>query len=310
MTPRHAKESDLFAETPIVTRNETSLKITLPKQADREPVSDTKSGAGSLLAGAGNASFEFPNDTGEPIVEILEGAAESRGDQCTGWEILDDHRHYYHRSNLRPLLGSLAIAGSLAHTNADQAISDWYQDDVRSGFSNEISQVAKHFGEQWEVVPIYVGASLLGRAPNAPPRVRMWGDRSLRSMIVGVPPLLLTQKILGSSRPRDIPPTSKWHLWADDNGASGHAFVGAVPFLVAAQLSDDPVARRCFFLASTLTAWSRINDNDHYTSQAIVGWYLAYLATRSVEQTDLANGPELVPLVNENGMGLGLTFGY
>ncbi len=123
-------------------------------------------------------------------------------------------------------------------------------------------------------------------------------------MLVGVPPLLFLQKALGSSRPNDMPPSSNWDFWADDNGASGHTFVGAVPFLVAAQLAEKPRRKAALMALSTLTGWSRINDNDHYLSQVIVGWWLAYAATQSVEDSDEDLNYEIAPIVIGDALGL------
>ena len=123
-------------------------------------------------------------------------------------------------------------------------------------------------------------------------------------MLVGVPPLLFLQKAIGSSRPNDIPASSEWNFWNDENGASGHTFVGAVPFLVAALLAERPSAKATWYTLSVLPGWSRINDNDHYLSQVIVGWWLAYAATQSVERSSLDLGYEINPIVIDGAPGL------
>ena len=222
-------------------------------------------------------------DDSDSIDEIPAAIATKR----TPWSILlDDQREFYSRQNLRPAMLTLGSAAILANTRMDQEFSDWYQTDVRTESLDNIADVAKLFGEQWPMVGLYASASLTGRWLEVDPRWAYWGDHSLRSMFVGVPPLLFLQKALGSSRPNDVPLSSDWDFWADDNGASGHAFVGAVPFLVAAQMAERPRVKATWFALSTLTGWSRINDNDHYLSQVIVGWWLAYAATNAVERSD------------------------
>ncbi len=223
---------------------------------------------------------------------------------------ISDQGNFYSRHNLPEFVLVLGAHGLLAHTTMDQEFADWYQQDVRNEFSDDLSSVFKEFGEQWQVVPIYVGASCLGRVCNMDPRVAMWGDRSFRSMLVGVPPLLLLQRALGSSRPNDSIPSSNWHWWADENGASGHTLVGAVPFLVAAQLTDRRLPKASLYFASTLTGWSRINDNDHYLSQVIMGWWLAHTATRAVAETDREHNLDIVPLRIGGASGLGLEWKY
>jgi membrane-associated phospholipid phosphatase len=224
--------------------------------------------------------------------------------QRSVWAVLmDDQREFYSRRNVKPAVLLLSTTAILASTTMDQEFADWYQSDVSSHSLDGIADVSKLFGEQWPMVGLYLSASVTGRWLDVDPRLANWGDRSLRSMFVGVPPLLFLQKALGSSRPNDVPPSSTWDFWADANGASGHTFVGAVPFLVAAQLAERPRAKGTWFVLSTLPGWSRINDNDHYLSQVIVGWWLAYAATHSVERSDLLDC-ELTPALIGNSFGL------
>ena len=237
-------------------------------------------------------------------IVLLDNKPATVVDERSAWAILmDDQREFYSRRNVRPALFTLGGAAVLANTNLDQEFTDWYQNDVRSESLDDVADVAKLFGEQWPMVGLYVSASLTGRWLDVDPQFSNWGDRSLRSMFVGVPPLLFFQKALGSSRPNDMPPSSTWDFWADDNGASGHTFVGAVPFLVAARLAKRPSAKATWYALSTMTGWSRINDNDHYLSQVIVGWWLAYAATTSVERSDEQNY-EIAPALIGDSIGL------
>ncbi len=222
--------------------------------------------------------------------------------------LISDQQHFYSQENFRPFLMTLGTSAILANTTMDQEFADWYQEDVRSNSLDEIAEVAKGFGEQWPMVGAYLGASAIGRMVGEDTRLATWGDRSFRSMLVGVPPLLLLQKALGSSRPNDIPPSSDWNFWNDNNGASGHTFVGAVPFLVAAQMADNPGPRTAWYVLSTLPGWSRINDNDHYLSQVVVGWWLAYAATRSIEGSDTDLNYQIAPVFIDGAPGIG--FGW
>lgn len=229
--------------------------------------------------------------------------------QSTWRLLLNDQKEFYLSSNIRPAVFSLGASAILSNTSMDQEFADWYQDDFRSESLDEVAKVAKSFGEQWPMMGAYAAASLTGRLLDEDSRLAAWGDQSTRSMLVGVPPLLFLQKAIGSSRPNDVPSTSKWHFWNDENGASGHTFVGAVPFLVAAQMTDDPRWKSTWAVLSTFTGWSRINDNDHYLSQVIIGWWLAYASTRSVDRSN--QGPfEVKPLFQYGGIGLGVDWDY
>ncbi len=230
-------------------------------------------------------SFEFQSPT---ILEIL----------------YSDQLHFYSREHLRPFMLTLGGSAILANTQLDQEFTDWYQNDVRSESSDDIAKFAKVFGEQWPMMGAYLTASIGGRLLPNDSHLAHWGDRSMRSMFVGVPPLLFMQKALGSSRPNESPIASNWDFWADENGASGHAFVGAVPFLVAAQMAKSPRHKATWLALSTLPGWSRINDDNHYLSQVVMGWWLAYTATHSVRKSDDSLNYQISPWVIEDSLGL------
>ena len=77
-----------------------------------------------------------------------------------------------------------------------------------------------------------------------------WGSRSLRTFAVGAPPLYVLQLATGASRPADGH-GSHWHWFNDNNGVSGHAFIGAVPFLAAAEMVENPWAKGSLYVCST-----------------------------------------------------------
>lgn len=118
--------------------------------------------------------------------------------------------------------------------------------------------------------------------------------------------MLLMQWATGGSRPTED--DSHWRPFHDNNGVSGHAFIGAVPFLTAGRMGqDNRLARYLLYAASALPAWSRVNDNAHYPSQAFLGWFLAWEATGAVFQTDKGSrSVSLVPMITEDACGLAL----
>lgn len=298
--------ASVTTESDLLTDDDSRQTGVVSKETTNRDRDDDMSG--------GANQYSQPMDA-QPMLVDLETSADSNrfthqiasspATRPSWFEIMkSDQVHFYSRENLRPAIGTLGVAAILANTTMDQEFSDWYQQDVRSNSLDEIANVTKSFGEQWPMVGAYVGASLGGRLIGDDTRIALWGDRSLRSMFVGVPPLLLFQKTLGASRPNDRPPSSNWHFWADDNGVSGHTFVGAVPFLVAAEMAEDRRAKATWLALSTLTGWSRINDNDHYLSQVIAGWWLAYASTRSVARSDASLNYEIAPVVIGDAAGM------
>lgn len=136
-----------------------------------------------------------------------------------------------------------------------------------------------------------------------------WGERSLRAILVGGPPMLLLQEVTGGSRPDETSHNSDWAFWHDNNGVSGHSFMGAIPFITAAQMTENRLFKGTFYAVSTLTGLSRVNDDAHYPSQVLLGWWMAYLAVSSVSQTELDDQAyRIVPLPIANGAGIGIEF--
>jgi membrane-associated phospholipid phosphatase len=89
----------------------------------------------------------------------------------------------------------------------------------------------------------------------------------------------------GASRPaEDV--GSKWHFWNDNNGVSGHAFVGAVPFLAAAEMVESPLLKGTLYVCSTFVGFSRMTTDSHYPSQVFLGWYLAWASSVAVNRTE------------------------
>jgi len=97
--------------------------------------------------------------------------------------------------------------------------------------------------------------------------------------------LLATQWLTGGTRPDEG--SSRGRPFHDDHGVSGHAFIGAVPFLTAGRMcAENPLARYLLYAASTRPTLSRINDNAHYPSQPFPGWFLAWEATGAIAQPE------------------------
>ena len=101
-------------------------------------------------------------------------------------------------------------------------------------------------------------------------------------MAVGLPVLWTLQRALGADRPSADEPTPHWRPFATDHAASGHAFIGAVPWLNAARAAGLHRWKPLLLAGSTLAGWSRLNDRKHYLSQVWLGWFIAWQATNAV----------------------------
>jgi hypothetical protein len=229
-------------------------------------------------------------------------------------EIWQDHCAFYSRDSLLLMALGTAVASPIANTSADREIRNWYQDNVRSSSTDSYAEAIKDFGYQWDVIPLYAAAAVSGRLidsryPEFGGSVAVWGDRNMRALVVGTPPLLFMQKLLGAGRPEEG--SSHWSLWDDMNAVSGHAFVGALPLLTAAEMTDSPFLRRTLYLASPAVGITRINDDAHYFSQVALGWGLAWVATRAVSRKDIGLGcVQFLPFGPTGGPGLSFLAAY
>jgi len=203
------------------------------------------------------------------------------------WQtVRSDYNNFYLSAPRWRRLGiAFGVAGVMANTHIDQGIRDWYQQHERSAGTDHLASNFKKLGEGKYLIPLSLLAAGLGRAAPGS-TVGTWGARTFRAYLTAGPAVLLAQGLTGGSRPGERSQASHWRPFTDTNGVSGHAFIGAVPFLTLAHMSDNALVRYGAYAASTFAAWSRINDDAHFTSQAFLGWYMAYEATAAIDETD------------------------
>ena len=231
--------------------------------------------------------------------------------------IFTDYSNLYNRNNALNFGAALLGAGIMANTKIDGNFQRWYGNHIRCDFTNDFSKGAKVFGEGPIFIPVMAVSALTYRFWQEKQglsdcKLGDFTDRTFRGYLVGAPTLLVAQSLLGGDRPRDG--SSYWRPFQQDHGVSGHAFIGAVPFITAAQMTDKPFAKGVFYVLSTVTAWSRVNDDAHYLSQVVLGWYLAYLSVRAVSETEerrpLPRGLTIFPVCGDGPIGVGVHYQY
>lgn len=223
-----------------------------------------------------------------------------------------DHQHLYSPLGLTALAAGVAAAAPLANSSADEDVQDWYRTRIKRDGLDDYATVAGTAGQVWVVVPVGLEfARLLGHIDEEAIHdggLFEWSNRSLRTCAVGYPPVLALFGLLGAARPSDG--DSRWRPFQDFHGASGHTFVGAVPFLTAAAMTANPFLKAPLIAASFATGWSRIHDDKHYLSQVLLGWGIAALATWSVDQTQQSAAWSIEPTAGPDGVGVGLLWRY
>jgi hypothetical protein len=227
-------------------------------------------------------------------------------------DVWHDYGNYYSRSTAIQFAAIVAPAAVFANTDLDANFATWYQTHIRSSETNRVSDFFRPLGDGYYTIPVYVSAKFVGEYFDDVPGMKLvgqFGDRASRALLVGAPPLLAVQYLTGGGRPSEYTDQSYWRPFHSSHGASGHAFMGAVPFLTLAGMTDDPLAKCFFYACSPWTGMTRINDNVHYLSQVWLGWWMAYLACESVNKTENQKGPMvLTPLVTPEMTGVGVIY--
>lgn len=240
----------------------------------------------------------------------------------TCYRLWRDLQFQYSCYSLCELGVAIGIAAPLANSHADQAVANWYQHHVRTSATDSFSHPGYYFGLYQYVLPVYFGVWTAGRLCDeslAGAVSADWASRSLRALAIGAPEVGVLQYVLGASRPSDAASAihadnfsgSHWRPFNDNNGVSGHAFVGAVPFLTAASMTENYWLRGALVVGSTWSAWSRINSDSHYLSQVLLGWFIAYQSVRSVNRTQAEESCfQFSPWIDPGITGINVSFRY
>jgi len=227
---------------------------------------------------------------------VMPGRRRRGGSQAPLFQGTGDHwrRNYSRRSFLR-LGGAVVAAGVAAYSGADEAVDRFHTGSLRSGGTDAVSRLVNPFGERFWFVNWFLVAVVDAFVRSG--SFSRWGRENFEALVVGLPVLWTLQRGLGANRPSDENPSPRWRPFSDDNSASGHAFIAAVPWLNLARRAPGPGNKWLARCGSVLTGWSRINDRKHYLSQVVLGWTIAWNATEAVhagelpaEETDLSKG--------------------
>jgi membrane-associated phospholipid phosphatase len=208
-----------------------------------------------------------------------------------GSKVLEDYRNFYSCDSLVCLTAAFGAGALMANTGFDSTMQAAWQRSVVPTDLGTFFTGCKDVGEGRYALAVFGTAGLVGLALEGRPGgdiLGEWGSRSLRMFIVGAPPVYVLQLATGASRPLEHSSAgSQWKPFTDDNGVSGHAFVGAIPFLAAADMVENPVAKGALYVCSTFVGFSRMTTDSHFPSQVFLGWYLAWASSRAVSGTEM-----------------------
>ena len=229
-----------------------------------------------------------------------------------GKDILADFRQHYSWRPLGKVAIGMGVAGVIANTDADAKIQDFFNEDLSGSAGDDLAEFFTTVGDVAHPLyafPIYLGAMWLGGYNGeSESAVARWGANSMRAVLVGTPEVVVLSKAIGGHRPEQGDPG--WYPFEDDAGVSGHAFLGAVPIISAARLTNKRWLKYTLYATSTLPGLARVYDDKHYFSQALLGWWIAYVSAETVANTNIANrsGIQIMPVAYDDGGGVHLTF--
>ena len=234
-----------------------------------------------------------------------------RGFKKVVHNVVSDYQNFYSCESLVGLTAVFGAGALMANTGFDQTVQTAWQTSVTpTGFGHFVAGT-KFLGEGRYELPVWGAAAVTGillENTAIGDVVGEWGSRSLRMFTVGAPPVYVLQMATGASRPADGH-GSHWHMLNDNNGVSGHAFIGAIPFLAAADMVENPWAKGGLYVCSTFCGLSRMDVNAHYPSQVFLGWSLAVASSMAVNGTELEYRGvyvKAVPLPIANGTGVAM----
>lgn len=238
---------------------------------------------------------------------------ESEGFWNRRWhQVRQDYRNLYSRPGFTRLALGFAAGATMAHTNFDRFVTDdLFKENILGASMDEWTEALhepKIIGDGYVTIPLFAGLSLAEPWLAGHPwgeSAATWGNRSFRTILLGGPVLVVSQTLVGGSRPHETSAGSHWTPFTDNNGVSGHSFMGAIPFLTAAHMTENRFVKALWYTGSVLPAISRINDERHYASQAFLGWYLAFVASDMVNRTDRGTKfGTLSPWIAPEGLGV------
>jgi hypothetical protein len=223
-----------------------------------------------------------------------------------------DAGNYLSLTTALEMAAALGVDAGLANTPLDQRFQNWFQNDVRTKGTDRFSNSIAFLGKGQYMIPAAVGLTVAGTLVGdnwLGDTVGDFGSQTCRAYLIGAPSLLLFQYGLGASRPSDgdMVHGSYWRPFANSHGASGDAFIGAVPFITAANMTDNYFLKAAFFLGSLMVPFERVDLNQHYLSQAILGWSLGYMAASAVGRTEHDDRAVMFgPVVTPDLVGVGI----
>jgi hypothetical protein len=176
-----------------------------------------------------------------------------------------------------------AVAGAIIASSAlDDPVRDYTQSH-RTKTKDDVAKVFRHMGQPEVYATVGLGtiaAGLIGGHDD----VTRAGGRITASLITAGATNSLLKYLVGRKRPNSVTDPFEFDPFSNNvSFPSGHT---AMAFALATSVSHEvhslPVTVGLFG-ASTLTGWSRINDNKHWLSDVLGGAVVGFTSAKIME---------------------------
>ncbi len=180
---------------------------------------------------------------------------------------------------------SLIAGVTVGLYSQDQKIQDWAQEN-RSAASDSISKFAKPFGDGRYTLPalgaFYLYGHLLGDE-----KAQRTALLSLKSFVISGLFVQVLKFAGHRHRPSSKDPHNTWDgpSFSTSNLSfpSGHASSAfAIATVIASEYRDKAFVPPLAYGIATLTALSRVNDNDHWASDVFFAAVIGYFTAKAV----------------------------
>lgn len=176
-----------------------------------------------------------------------------------------------------------AVGATLLVYPFDVPIQQWVQAN-RTPQGDRLARFARQFGEPKTYFPYMVGFYLYGQLAGDK-RARRTAELAAESMIITGLTTQILKYTFRRPRPGNVEADEPFEA---DGGRlsfpSGHSSLSFSMATVIAHQYED--LRPLAYGLASLTAWSRVNNNAHWTSDVIFGAYVGYASAKTAMEID------------------------
>jgi membrane-associated phospholipid phosphatase len=206
-----------------------------------------------------------------PATSLVAQQADSVGVKLPATPLVDSTAYRPHALKAWEV-GAVAAGGVLTIALLDESLKNWTQDPANRGQgADDAATVFKQFGAPYVVYPVAGGIILVGALAHQPAILHA-GYRVGASLVLAGATTAAAKLVFGRVRPDST--NDVWDFQPFSGNASMWSGHSALAFAFATSLSQEihrTWATVGLYALATGTAWSRVYDDEHWTSDVLVG---------------------------------------